>query len=91
MVQDSVCERASEFVSRLLRRGARGDFPWRRFKSPFKVLIAEILLQRTPAERVAEHIEEFLNKYPNPLKLALEDPSKLERELTPLGLSLIHI
>jgi A/G-specific adenine glycosylase len=79
----------SRFAEDLLRWHAdnRRSFPWREDPDPYLVFLAEVFLQRTPAERVASLLESFVLKYPSPRILASADPETLERELTPLGLT----
>ena len=48
--------------------------------------MAEFLLQRTPATRVAEVYPEFITKYPTPQDLAAVDVSILMEEYRRLGL-----
>ena len=82
---DYACD---QFAEVLLRWHAsnRRSFPWREAHNPYGVLVAEVLLQRTPAERVSAFYEDFLSKYPDPCSLARANPAKLEREVAPLGL-----
>jgi len=51
-------KKKKQFVSIILRWFPinRRDFPWRRTKNPYNVLIAEIMLQRTRAECM--HLDE---------------------------------
>ena len=77
-----------EFSSRILewwRRWGR-DFPWRRTKDPYKVLIAEILLRKTTAAQVVKMYESFLSEYPNPSSLAAASEERLKELLRPLGM-----
>jgi A/G-specific adenine glycosylase len=41
-------------------------YPWRVTKDPYKIMIAEIMLQRTKADQVVEIYENFIKQYPNP-------------------------
>lgn len=41
------------------------DFPWRYTYDPYKVLVSEILLQRTQAKQVIEPYKKILEKYKN--------------------------
>jgi len=54
--------REDQIVEVLLNwhRENRRNFPWREESDPYKVLIAEYFLQRTPAERVAKIYPEFI-------------------------------
>lgn len=48
----------------------RRDFPWRNEKDPYKILVSEILLQRTKAEQVSPIYSQFINRFPNIKALA---------------------
>lgn len=43
----------------------RRDFPWRHKTTPYRIMIAEFMLQRTRAEQVAPVYREFIRKYPD--------------------------
>lgn len=64
----------------------RRSFPWRDESDPYKVLVAEFFLQRTPAERVAKIFPEFIKEYPDPQVLAEANPSELMKKFSSLGL-----
>ena len=76
------------FVKRLLKWFAEHGrkYPWRETKDPYRVLVAEIMLQRTKSEQVADIYPKFMEKYPNPAALASASLKELERDLHPLGL-----
>jgi A/G-specific adenine glycosylase len=80
--------KTQKVVDRLLewheKHGRR--FPWRENRTPYRVLLAEILLQRTPAERVVGAYEELLKLYPDPNSLARADVKDIRRHLKKLGL-----
>jgi len=43
------------------------DFPWRRrehYSDPYKILVSEVMLQQTQADRVVGKYKEFLKKFP---------------------------
>ncbi|OHB21003.1 MAG: hypothetical protein A3J67_05125 [Parcubacteria group bacterium RIFCSPHIGHO2_02_FULL_48_10b] len=46
---------------RLHKRG----FPWRKTKNPYRILVSEIMLQQTQADRVVLKYKEFIKKFPN--------------------------
>jgi len=76
------------FVDTLLewhKRNCR-DFPWRRLSDPYKILISEILLQKTRAENVVVVFNRFATKYPNAKKLSIASFSELKHEIEILGL-----
>ena len=45
-------------------------FPWRETRDPYRVLVSEIMLQQTQADRVATRLPEFLERYPDIESLA---------------------
>lgn len=65
----------------------RRSFPWRETSDTYEVFVAEIFLQRTPAERVAEFYGAFLERYPTPCSLARADVDELKQFSAPLGLT----
>jgi A/G-specific adenine glycosylase len=60
-------------------------FSWRKNKTPYSILIAEVLLKRTTATAVQGVYEDFLATYPNLQTLAKVDCQKLEIRLSKLG------
>jgi A/G-specific adenine glycosylase len=60
--------------------------PWRHSASPFAVLLAECLLQRTPWWKVAPVWTEMLIRYPTALDLAAANEEDLRLLIRPLGL-----
>jgi A/G-specific adenine glycosylase len=63
------------------------SFPWREpGRTPYEVVVAEILLQRTTAAAVARAYSGFLKSYPSWVALAQTPPEGLENALRPLGL-----
>jgi A/G-specific adenine glycosylase len=60
-------------------------FPWRERRDPYRVLIAELLLQRTRADLVLPLYEKFLYRYPDPAALAHARPEEVADFLRPLG------
>lgn len=62
------------------------EFPWRNPRTtPFKLLIAEMLLAQTKAEDVAQIWPVLVARYPQPDRLARARLSTLRRLLRPLG------
>jgi A/G-specific adenine glycosylase len=76
------------FVDALLEwhAGNSRDFPWRWRSDPYKILIAEILLQKTKAEKVVPVFNSFSSKYPDVEKLSAASVSELKNEIKILGL-----
>jgi len=62
-------------------------FPWRETKDQYKILISEVLLQKTRAETVGKFYERFLEKYPTFEKLGGSEVSEVESFIKPLGLA----
>lgn len=62
------------------------SFPWRKTKSPFHILVAEILLQQTDAAKVAKEYASFIKTFPTSRKLALASKSSVNRFINKLGL-----
>jgi A/G-specific adenine glycosylase len=75
------------FRSSLLRWGSDNlrSFPWRETTEPYEVLIAEILLQKTAAEKVECIFEEFISTYPSPVELAEANRGELADTIYSLG------
>lgn len=64
------------------------SFPWRDVTcSPYKLVLAELLLQRTRAETVAVFLPQFVHRYRSWSSLSRASHRELERQLRPIGLS----
>lgn len=76
------------FVRRLLAWGRvhRRDFPWRTEKDPFRILIAEVLLQRSRGVTVAKVYPNIFNCWPNAAALASASEKDIANVIRPLGL-----
>lgn len=62
-------------------------FPWRRANEPtFRMVVVEVLLQRTRAEVVSSRYAEFFRKFPSWHSLSMASVKELEGVLRPLGL-----
>lgn len=68
-------------------RIAETELPWRKYRTPYRIFLAEMLLVRTRADVVANHFERIASKYPTIEALALANESELREVLRPLGLS----
>jgi A/G-specific adenine glycosylase len=62
------------------------SFPWRDWGDPYRLVVVEVLLQRTRAETVAAFVEPFFGLYPGWPELARAERPILEGLLQPLGL-----
>ena len=79
---------AESFRSQLLlwAKENHREYPWRETDSPYQVLVAEILLQKTFADKVEPIYEEFLVRYPDMETLADAEVEEVGSVLNPLGL-----
>jgi len=62
------------------------EFPWRERSDAYGILIAELLLKQTTAEKVVPVYESFLEEYPAPADLREADEAALTELIRPLGL-----
>lgn len=56
-------------------RANRRDFPWRRTRDPYRIMVSEFMLQQTQTSRVIEKYKEFLRAFPTVQSLA-EAPTR---------------
>jgi A/G-specific adenine glycosylase len=63
------------------------DFPWRRTKDPFKILVAEVLLQATYSGKVVPVYEAITGHYPNAFALSKASAESIQEAMRPLGLT----
>jgi A/G-specific adenine glycosylase len=61
-------------------------YPWRVERTPYKVLIAEILLKRTTRQAVSREFPKFIEKFPAPQKLHNASLEEVAESLRHLGL-----
>ncbi len=66
------------------RRHGR-DLPWRHTRDPYRILVAEVMLQQTQVERVIPRYIEFLQRFPTFESLAAATPADVIRAWAPLG------
>jgi A/G-specific adenine glycosylase len=64
---------------------AHRDFPWRRTRDPWAVIVAEILLQRTHATKAAEVYRTFHDRFPSPAAVHNAAPDDVFDVVEPLG------
>lgn len=86
---DLIPRRHNTFASRLLGWFAENGriLPWRTRTNAYEILIAEVLLQRTPAAKVAPMFEDFLQRWPTAHDLATSRPHEVATIIRPLGLA----
>ena len=61
------------------------DFPWRRTKNPYRILVSEVMLQQTQADRVIPKYHSFLAEFPTVHSLAEAPLSAVLRAWQGLG------
>ncbi len=67
------------------RRHGRRSFPWRQTRDPYRILVSEMMLQQTQADRVLKKYEAFLEKFPTVEALAAASLGAVLREWQGLG------
>jgi A/G-specific adenine glycosylase len=61
------------------------DLPWRHTRDPYKILVAEIMLQQTQVDRVKPKYAAFLQQFPTIEALAQASPGNVIRAWAGLG------
>lgn len=64
----------------------RRDFPWRYSKNPYHILVSEILLQKTDAQKALSAYKLFIKKFPDIESLSTAEPSEIEAIIKDIGL-----
>ena len=82
MPSTSVEEVTAKLLTVVLRK-----FPWRFDTDPYRVLLSEMLLQRTTGSHAAKVYATVIAEYPNVAALASADERLLATGLAPLGLN----
>lgn len=68
-----------------LKNKSKNNFPWRKTRNPYRILVSEIMLQQTQIPRVIPKYEEWLTQFPT-LKALSEAPfSKVLKTWKGLG------
>jgi len=86
---DIVSRDAARFRRTLSRWGAqnRRSFPCRETSDPFRILIAEVLLQRSRGVTVAKVYERLFSRWPDAEHLARARVDPIESVIRPVGLT----
>ena len=63
----------------------RHTLPWRKTKSPYRILVSEVMLQQTQVERVIPKYKSFLKRFPTIKKLSEASLGEVLREWQGLG------
>jgi len=79
--------RGKEFANRLLMwfKSNKRNFPWRNESDPYRILVAEKLLQQTTFGHVRRVYDKFFEKFPDVITLASSSESEIEETIRPLG------
>src|SRR6185437_15094755 len=79
--------RVGRFQHRLLTwaDGHRRALPWRATRDPWRILVSEVMLQQTQADRVVGYYDAFLNRFPTPTDCARAGAAEVVRLWSGLG------
>ena len=79
---------ATEFYRGIAAWGPshRREFPWRQESDPWRVLVTEVMLQRSRSSTVAKVYERFFDRWPDAASLAAAGESEVAAVIKPLGL-----
>jgi A/G-specific adenine glycosylase len=82
-------EDRARFTRNLLRWAAQNyrPFEWRRETDPYRVLLAEILLQRTQTAQVASNLQAVVHSFPTVAELASASEFDIASAIRPFGLT----
>jgi A/G-specific adenine glycosylase len=65
-MRDLAAHRVRDEITRWVEWAPLRDLPWRRTRDPWAILVAEVMLQQTQADRVVPKWEAFLAAFPTP-------------------------
>ena len=82
-------EHLEQFIKKVTEFGiSRLDaYPWRLERDPYRIFVAEVLLQRTRTQQVVPVYENFIKKFPTIHSLANATNQEIMRVIKPLGLA----
>lgn len=74
-------------TTNILRWGENNspDYPWRKDTSPYVILVSELLLRKTRADKVSEIFPLFIRQFPSVKELAESQPEKIREVIYVLG------
>jgi len=80
-------ERRSYIIRKLLEWGSKNSpaYPWRKNTTPYNILISELLLRKTRADKVSEVFPLFLQEFPTVQDLSKSSPEKVRDTIYVLG------
>jgi len=62
------------------------EYPWRYDPSPYEILLSDVLLQQTNADRVVDVYNQLIREFPDARALAFSEIDELTSIMKPLGL-----
>lgn len=79
----------SQLQSSLIAWGKQNfrDYPWRRTRNPYEILISEVMLHRTQSDQVVPVFIEFIKEFPDIRSLGSARPNVIQELMRPLGLN----
>lgn len=84
-VKNKIAKKFQIFILNWFARNGR-CLPWRNTNAPFKILVAEFLLQKTDVEKVKSVYKKFIYRWPSPQSLSKARISSISKIIQPLGL-----
>jgi len=66
--------------------GELGPYPWRADRTPYRVLVAELMLKRTTRRAVAREFPRFIERFPDIYSVYRAPVEEVEEAFRPLGL-----
>ena len=87
-VKQRILRKRHSFVNKLIRWTPKNpeNFPWRKSRDPYRILVSEMLLRRTRASKVAQIYDRFIHKFPTANALADSPIREIKRIVRPLGM-----
>ena len=67
-------------------RHHKRNFPWRRTRDPYKILVTEMLLRKTTASQVKSVYDDFFRRFPNVNQLASAGIEEIRDAISHLGM-----
>ena len=74
-----------QLILRWFKKNGR-IFPWRNTRDPYLILVAEVCLQKTNADKVTPVFEKLAERYPNVATLAKASENDINEHFSVLGL-----
>lgn len=87
-IKNKISKRKIKLATLLLKWSRKNtpDYPWRKTTDPYRIMISELLLQRTRAGNVIPVYEKFLEKFPDIVTLSKSTLNEIEGIIKSLGI-----